>query len=123
MTKTARMLRERRKALGISEKRLAERAGLSVTAVRQALADPGRSLTKNVSAVAHALGLELVAEQTKTDYQVRRQAALAKARRLVALMHGNSALERQAVDEQTAEDLIEQTANELMAGPPLHLWN
>ena len=45
-----------------------------------------------------------------------------KARQLIGLVQGTSALEAQAVDAQELEDLTEQTTNVLLAGSPRRLW-
>lgn len=45
---------------------------------------------------------------------MRQEQAYAKARRLVALAQGTSALEAQGVDRPVLEEAIEQTAHELL---------
>ncbi|MCA9185999.1 MAG: helix-turn-helix domain-containing protein [Pirellulaceae bacterium] len=123
MVEIAKKLRERKHELGISEEKLAAVTGLSRTAVRQVLSDPSRASTANVSAVAGRLGLRIEAVESFSSYEVRRKAALEKAKRLVALVQGNSLLELQGVDDGQLRDMIEQTADEIMAGSPRNVWN
>lgn len=123
MVEIARRLRERKRELGISEKKLADIAGLSRTAVRQILSDPSRSSAANLFAVASRLGLRLETVEQLSSYEVRRKAALEKAKKLVALVQGNSRLEMQGVDDGQLRDMIEQTADEIMAGSPRNVWN
>ena len=123
MVEIAKKLRERKHELGISEEKLAAIAGLSRTAVRQVLNDPSRSSAANLFAVASRLGLRFQAVERFSSYEVRRKAALEKARKLVALVQGNSRLELQGVDDDQLRDMIEQTADEIMAGTPRNLWN
>ncbi len=98
-------------------------SGVLRTAVRQVLNDPSRSSAANLFAIASRLGLDFQAVERLSSYEVRRKAALQKARKLVALVQGNSRLELQGLDDDQLKDMIEQTADEIMAGPLRNLWN
>ena len=122
MDRIKRQLRTRVLELDISERQLAEKAGISRTAVRQVLRDPSRSSVASLWAVAKQLGLELAIPEVMSSYEVKRRAALDKARRMVAMVQGSSALEMQAVEQKRKEDMVQQTADELMGGPARFLW-
>ena len=53
---------------------------------------------------------------------MRERQARAKARMLVAIVQGTSALEGQAVDPQEVELMEQRTAAELLSGPARRLW-
>ena len=57
-------------------------------------------------------------EQTFAERQ-----AEAKAKAIVRMVQGTSALESQAVDSDTYEQMVKQTMHELMAGSGRRLWN
>jgi hypothetical protein len=57
-------------------------------------------------------------EQTFAERQ-----AEAKARVIVRMVQGTSALESQGADSDTYQQMVRQTVHELMAGPRRRLWN
>jgi len=74
-------------------------------------------------AIAGALGVELKLHEIKTAQEFRKARAAEKATKLVNLVQGTMGLEAQAVNQQTLNDMIEQTTSELLAGPPKRLWD
>jgi hypothetical protein len=53
---------------------------------------------------------------------MRERQARVKARKLIALVQGTSALEGQAVDESDRRLMEQKTAAQLLAGSGLKLW-
>ena len=83
----------------------------------------------NVQAIARALGVEVrLGEtvnvvETHTAHEFQKAQAHDKARHLVGMVQGNMALEAQAVDSRTMDELVERTAAELLTGPRRRLWD
>jgi hypothetical protein len=75
-----------------------------------------------VSAVARALGVQLGVASSQNVASMRQHQALTKARSLVALVQGTSALEGQAVDQNSIELMEQRTVAELLAGSARRLW-
>lgn len=120
----------RRAQLGMSKAAVAKRSKVSLPTVDRILSareqDPRIS---NVTAIGAALGVEIrlvdnaitvVDQNSAQDF--RRAQALTKAQRLVRMVQGNMALEAQAVDSKTVDDMIDQTVCELLAGSSRKLW-
>ena len=118
------LLDQRRRELGMTYAILAKRSRVSVATVCRILSgsDPGASFA-NVQAVAEALGMAVSLTSASDPTEYRLQQAQQKARRLVGLVQGTSALEGQAVDAEAIEDMQNQTIHELLAGSPRKLWD
>lgn len=117
----ARLVR-RQKALGMSYPTLSETTGIPVSTLKRVLAEGSTNASlENILAIAHAMGCSLMVEEADID-AVREEQALKKARRLVALVQGTSALEGQGLSEEQIERMIEQTVHELLAGSSRKLW-
>jgi transcriptional regulator with XRE-family HTH domain len=117
------ILKKRLAELGMTQVTLAERTGLSVPTIKRTLS--GRwTRIETLSRIAEALGMkmEIRFEASKTAHQFRNEQAIKKAKDLVRMTQGTSALEAQAVDECVLDDAIEQTTAELVAGPSRRLW-
>jgi hypothetical protein len=54
---------------------------------------------------------------------LKREQAQRKAKKLVALVQGNSGLEGQAVDQKAVKSMVKQTTHELLAGSKRKLWS
>ena len=85
----------------------------------------------NVMAVARALGggsVRALADGSYTfDFpisadEIREQRAQEKARKLVGLVQGTSALEAQAVKADAYEAMVQRTTRELLVGSNRRLW-
>jgi hypothetical protein len=125
-------LNRRRRELGMSYRVLSERSGVSLPVVQRLLAAKVRAPSfPNVMAVVRALGGG--APRTLTDgsctfefpvsaQKLREQQSRRKARKLVGLVQGTSALEAQAVDGDAYEEMIERTSRELLVGSNQRLW-
>jgi hypothetical protein len=113
---------QRRVVLGMSCAVLAKRAGLSLRTVQRVMSgeetDPGFG---TVAALAECLGFSVAFNEEGAEC-VRRRQAEDKAKRLVSVVQGTSALEAQAVSDDEVRSLRERTTNELLAGSPRRLW-
>ena len=75
-----------------------------------------------VTAVADALGVDLTAAPAEDVTSMRERQAHHKARLLVALVQGTSALEGQAVAATDIALMEQRTVAELLAGSARKLW-
>jgi transcriptional regulator with XRE-family HTH domain len=117
-------LERRRKALRMSFKVLALRSGVSLPTVQRILRNGGEGFTyAKVAAVARSLGMDFELKCTSDEQTFAEQQARAKAGVIVRMVQGTSALESQAVDSETRQQMLNQTVHELMAGPRRKLWN
>ena len=116
-------LNERCWQLGMSHAAVARLSGVSLPTVQRILGKEDHDATvSNLLAIAEALGLGLDFQpEVKVD-ALREQQARRKAERLVAMVQGLSALEGQAVDQDTYERMVQRTVYELLAGPNRKLW-
>jgi hypothetical protein len=126
-------LDSRRRELGIPFSALSELSGVSQPVVQRLLGGKLQSPRfQSVIAVAQALGLQgleiLEGGSIKFDARVsaqllREQQAWKKARRLVGMVQGTSALEGQAVDAAAYRAMLERAYHELLAGSNHRLWS
>jgi hypothetical protein len=77
---------------------------------------------KTFSALAHELGVSISLQHEMAASEILRKQAERKAKRILALVHGNAALEAQTASSQTMRDLREITIQELLAGSRRRLW-
>jgi len=115
-------LYRRRHDLGMPYEELARRCGVSISTLKRVLAGEATAGFSTVSAIAGALGVRLGPEHTEDIASMRERQARTKARTLVALVQGTSALEGQAVDPTDIELMEQRTAAELLSGPGRRLW-
>jgi transcriptional regulator with XRE-family HTH domain len=119
----SRRLNARRERLGISCSVLAKRVGISLRSAQRILsgeeANPGFA---TVMALARELGVGLHVEDEVDVRTVRRRQAERKAERMLAIVHGSSALEGQGMERETRRDLRKRTIAELLAGSDRRLW-
>ncbi len=113
----------RRRKLGMSYAVLAKRSGVSMPTIVRTLsgANPDVSLS-NLQAIAQALGASIKIEPQVDVLELREKQAAQKAKQLVRMVQGTSALEAQGLDEKTIEEMVRQMAHELLAGSPKRLW-
>lgn len=122
-------LERRRRDLGLSKAAVAARANVSLPTVNRLLAGNERRLTLvTVEAVARVLGVVVHLgasagfEEVESAFEIRKKQAAKKARRLVGMVQGSMGLEAQAVSPDKLDQMMQQTACELMAGSPRKLW-
>lgn len=112
-----------RRALGMSRAALARRSGVSLSTVKRILnAEEPHASLETVALIARALGLDLALSCTASREEILQRQARAKACEIIGLVQGSMALEGQAVQESTLQELIEQTAQDLLAGSRRRLW-
>jgi transcriptional regulator with XRE-family HTH domain len=126
----ANQLEFRRHRLGMSKTAVANRAHVAPATVKRILSGREESpRISNLGAIAASLGVVINLGETtsvselQSPQEFRRAQALRKATRIVRLVQGTMGLEAQAVDQTTANDMIEQTVSELLAGPSRKLWD
>lgn len=120
----ATQLQRRRKALRISYQLLAQRSGVSLPTVQRILRNGGGQTTyANLEAVAEALGMSFELKSTCDEQDFVEKQAWKKAESIARMVQGTSALESQAVDHDTYQQIVRQTVHELMAGSRRRLWN
>ena len=122
MPNLADRLAERRELLGMSHPALAARSGVSEPTVKRILAGRiGGASFENVAAIAAALGMPLgvraIDAETFCEHTARE-----KAERAARLVQGTSALEAQAVGEETYRRLVERSVRDLLSGSRRRLW-
>ena len=116
-------LDERRRALGMPLNELSSRANVSLSTVRRVLGGECRPGLEAVVAIGDALGVSrLDFGDARPAEKMRHLQAALKARKLVGMVQGTSALEGQAVSEPYRKLMIEKTINELLCGPRSELW-
>jgi len=106
---------KRRQELGMSRSILAKRSHVSLPTINRILSGQhtGSSFA-NVQSIAAALGVELTATTNIRSEKFRTQQAMRKARRLVRLVQGTSALEGQGLDRDEIEEMVGRTSRELL---------
>ena len=120
-TEFLQQLGRRREQLGMPLAVLSARAGVSMQTLHRILHGQASAHFDKVLAVAWALEVVLSARRVKAQ-EVRKRQAQAKAKRLVGMVQGTSALEGQALDRDTLEEMTEQTTHQLLASK-YKLWS
>lgn len=115
-------LSRRRHDLGMPYDELARRCGASISTLKRVLGGEVTASFSTVSAIAKALGVYWSPTQTEDIASIRERQARTKARALVALVQGTSALEGQAVGSSDIELMEQRTMAELLSGPARRLW-
>lgn len=107
-------LEKRRRELRMPRATLAKRCGVSLATVNRILSGQHKGATfENVLVIAEALGMEIKTVRHGTSSEIREQQATRKARNLVRIVQGTSALEGQGLDQEELEEMIERTSKEL----------
>ncbi len=125
-------LNRRRRELGMTYRVLSERSGVPLPVVQRILTDQVQAPSfPNVMAIARALGggIPRILADGSCSFEfpvsaerVREGRAKEKARKLVGLVQGTSALEAQAVGGDAYQEMIERTSRELLVGSNQRLW-
>jgi len=117
-------LDERRRDLGLSYKQLSKRCGVSRPTVQRILSGRHAAASfANIVAIAESLGLGLRFDSKVDIRDLKREQAVRKAKKLVALVQATSGLEGQAVGEKDVESMVKQTTHDLLAGSKRRLWS
>ncbi|MBN2579162.1 MAG: hypothetical protein JXB10_09245 [Pirellulales bacterium] len=103
---------------------LAKRSGVSLATVNRILGgDEDSAILSNLIALAQALGMAVSISNLSSEKDFAEEQAKNKAEAIARMVQGTSALESQAVDSETYEEIIHQTVHELMAGSRRKLWS
>src|SRR5258708_360305 len=126
----ARQLERRREQIAMPKTALASRAQVSLPTVNRILSGrEQKPQLRNLEAIAKVLGVVVKfgaatgVEPVVDAFELRKRQATEKARRVVRMVQGTMGLESQAVDSALADQMIEQTVCELLAGSPRRLWS
>lgn len=115
-------LKLQKKYLGVSCAVIAQKSGVSEPTVNRILSGKHPSAHfSHVLAIAEVLGVDLGA-RAKDPEVMKREQAIKKAKQIMKLVRGNSALEATATSQDTYKRMINKTVNELMAGSTRALW-
>ena len=102
---------------------LSARSGVPVSTLKAIFRKGVEQATfSNVAAIAKSLGVELVFSKELDSYELMYQQAVKKARGLVGLVQGSSALEAQGVEQNQIEKMVQRLVHQLMAGSTRKLW-
>jgi transcriptional regulator with XRE-family HTH domain len=121
-------LESRRRSLGVSFAALSERTGISTPTLKRIFSGKVSPAIDKIQSIAGVLGVEVRVNDkieivaTSSVEEVRKQVAREKAKWLVGIVQGTSALEAQAVGPDTIREMVERTTHELLAGPNRKLW-
>ncbi|MDP6634094.1 MAG: helix-turn-helix transcriptional regulator [Phycisphaerae bacterium] len=115
-------LRRRWLDLEMPQAELAQRCGVSVSTLKRVLGGEATASFSTVSAIARALGVQVGLDESENVAEMRYQQARDKARTIVAMVQGTSALEGQALDQSDIELMEQRTIAELLSGPAGRLW-
>ena len=116
-------LASRRRALGMPIDELSSRAGVSINTVNRFLAGKASTRYPHALKISESLGVPgLDLERASDTERMRMRQAIKKAKALVALVQGTSALEGQAVGESHVRHMERKTVSELLSGPRSQLW-
>jgi transcriptional regulator with XRE-family HTH domain len=120
----AAQIERKRKALKISRRLLARRSGVSLPTINRILGGGLEHTTfGNLRSTARALGMDFEIKNIIGEQDFAEQQATANAEIIMRMVQGTSALESQAVDNDTRNQMVRQTVHELMAGSRRKLWN
>ena len=112
-----------KKHLGVSCAVISQKSGVSEPTINRILSGKHTSAHfDHVLAVAHVLGVDLGAKATKDPEIMKRDQAIMKAKQIMRLVRGNSALESTETSQEAYKRMINKTVNELMAGSTRALW-
>ncbi len=116
-------LNARRNLLGMTHVVLAKRSHVPLSTVKRVLTRGiEHTSLANIEAILNAMGVSIKLEAADAQ-SFREKQAEEKSKWIVGLVQGTSALEAQAVDGSTYNDMVRQTTHELMAGPGKRLWD
>ena len=113
----------RRRELGLSRAALAHASGVSLPTVNRILSGQhSQASWSNILSIARTLGLNVEFKPVAEVQQVREHQAQIKAEQLIQMVQSTSALEGQAMDAASLEQMKSKTIHELLAGSNRTLW-
>lgn len=115
-------LKLQKKYLGVGCAVIAQKSGVSEPTINRILSGKHPSAHfSHVLAIAEVLGVDLGA-RAKDPELMKREQATKKAKQIMRLVRGNSALEGTATSNDAYKRMINKTVSELMAGSTRALW-
>lgn len=109
-------LEKRRKALGMSRLVVARRSCVPLPMVNEILRNQNSDTSDaNLIAVLKTLGMNGSAAEPISVNELRHRQARQKAKRLIQIVQGTSALEGQALNHQEIESMISKTTQVLLS--------
>jgi transcriptional regulator with XRE-family HTH domain len=118
------LIKSIRVRLGMSQKALAQRAGMPQSTVSRIESGQSDTTLSTLNKLLHALSCDLVIApllQGSTD-SIRQQQAKKMAEKQVAYLKGTMNLEEQQPDFRFMEELLKQEEERLLHGPNAKLW-
>ncbi|MFH1542106.1 MAG: helix-turn-helix domain-containing protein [bacterium] len=122
--KLGQRLRDVREVLGMTQKQLAKRLGISQPVLSKIEDNAESCSLKTVARVAQGLGCEFlgaIAAKDSLETKIKIQASQ-KAQALIKRTFANMAMEEQGPEKQNYEFQLEIMTSELMANPRPILW-
>lgn len=108
-------LDDRRRQLGMTYSALAERSGVSMPTVKRVLGGGNEKASfQTIVRIAEAMGMVVSGSVERDAQELRQEQARDKARKYVDMLQGTSALEGQAVNEQTLKATFDDFVHELL---------
>ena len=124
MEQIATYLDKRCKHLGISQARLAELTGVSLSTVQRFFAGQASNISfDTVRRMAEALGTHLEIREAKPESAFLQEKAMEKAHRLTSIVQGTSALEAQGLTVTSSAAVTNGLYIELLSGPKSKIWS
>lgn len=120
----AQALQARRQALGMSYADLARLSGVSLATVNRFFGSPSpKTALDTVLRLADVLGLRIQVTARDSVYRMKERSGTGLAQALLGGVAAASALEAQNITPKDRDDLLAETTNRILAGPPRHLWS
>ncbi|MDB5386681.1 MAG: hypothetical protein JWM11_2327 [Planctomycetaceae bacterium] len=116
-------LNQRRRKLGIPIRHLVKLSGVPVATVNRILSDPSKVRFEHVSAVAQALGVDLIGARRIPVKKMLQKRAAEKATYVARMVQGTQGLEAAGVDAAGFDRLVEVATAALLTGNKRKLWD
>jgi transcriptional regulator with XRE-family HTH domain len=115
-------LNRQKRELGISFSVLSGRTGISEPTLKRIFSGQHNTAhLEHVLLIADALGVAFSMRLSNPE-KIRRKQAEKKAKYIMSLVRGNSALEDQSVSKRAYDAMMEKTVTELLSGSNKQLW-
>ena len=124
MEKIIPYLDKRSKQLGISQSRLAELVGVSLSTIQRFFAGHAANISfETVRKIAEILGVRLDIYEEKPARQLLQEKAHEKAHRLTTIVQGTSALEAQGLTASSSAAVEQKLYYDLLSGSKSKIWS
>lgn len=117
------VLAMQKRHLGLTEAQIARDTGISQPTVNRIFSGRHhRAAWNDIAAIAHRLGVEIIAESNNAYAMIMRRAEEV-AQDIAEATQATSQLEGQGFSEDKQAEFVHQTKAELLAGPKRRLWD